>query len=286
MKSNALMRPGRNRRRVPPVNYLIGALLLCGAVVVALPFIWMFFSSFKTAGEILGHPEVLFPAPWTLSEYQSVLTQIPFVRLFGNSVLFSCGVTLLSLVFDSAAGYAFARLPFPGRDLLFVIVLVTLMVPFQVIMVPLYLLIYHLHGLNTFWGLILPRMTNAFGIYFMRQFFVTLPEELMDAGRIDGLSEFRIYLRLAIPLTTSSLVTLGVFHFMYNWNDFLWPLLITSSEEMRTLPVGLALFTGEHVQQYGPVVAGAVLSIIPILIFFLFAQRTFMRGIALSGLKS
>lgn len=272
-------------KRANAVDYVIGVLLLSGAIVVALPFLWMFFTSFKTSGAILGHPETLIPVPWTLSEYSSVLTQIPFVRLFFNSILFAGGVTIVSLVFDAAAGYAFARLPFPGRSWLFVLVLVTLMVPFQVIMVPLYLLIYHLHALNTFWGLILPRMTNAFGIYFMRQFFVTLPEELLDAGRMDGLSEFRIYLKLAIPLTTSSLVTLGVFHLMYNWNDFLWPLLVTSSENMRTLPVGLALFTGEHVQQYGPVVAGAVLSILPILVFFLFAQRTFMRGIALSGLK-
>lgn len=266
-------------------NTIIGVVLFIVAVLMSLPFFWMLFGSLKTEAQILGHPENLLPTAWTLDQYRRVVTDIPFFRLLLNSIVFAGLVSIFSLTLDSAAGYAFAKLPFRGRRVAFVIVLVTLMVPFQVIMVPLYLLIFRMHALDTYWGLILPRITNAFGIYFMRQFFLSFPDELMDAGRMDGLTEFRIYLRIAVPLTTSALTTLGVFHFMYNWNDFLWPLLITSSETMRTLPVGLALFTGEHVRQYGPVLSGAVLSIIPILIFFLFAQRTFMRGIALAGLK-
>ncbi len=272
-------------RSVTPAGVIGILVLVVVAAIVFLPFLWMVLTSFKTDAQILGHPDVLFPTSWTASQYGRVFTDIPFLRFLLNSVLFAGGVTVCSLALDSAAGYAFAKLPFRGRAFAFVLVLVTLMVPFQVIMVPLYLLVFRVHLLNTFAGLILPRVANAFGIYFMRQFFLTLPGELMDAGRIDGLSEFRIFLRVAIPLTTSAFITLGVFHFMYNWNDFLWPLLITSTQEMRTLPVGLALFTGEHVQEHGPIVAGAVLSIVPILAVFLFAQRTFMRGIALTGIK-
>ncbi|HUX51626.1 MAG TPA: carbohydrate ABC transporter permease [Spirochaetia bacterium] len=271
-------------KRTPGMWVLFG-LLVVALTVSSLPFLWMILTSFKTDRQILGQPDILLPLQWTLIQYQNVIDQIPFFRFLLNSFIFAGGVTILSLFFDAAAGYAFAKLPFPGRDVMFYLVLITLMIPFQVVMVPLYLLIYHLHSLDTFWGLILPRMTNAFGIYFMRQFFLSLPNELLDAGRIDGLNEIGIYRRIAVPMTTSALATLGVFHFMYNWNDFLWPLLITTSRDMRPLPVGLALFTGEHVQQHGPIVAGAVLSIIPILIFFLFAQKTFMRGIALSGLK-
>lgn len=272
-------------KRNPASTIPIACVLAVVAAAAFLPFLWMFFSSFKTDGQILGHPDRLVPGLWTLHQYLRVVTEIPFFRFLANSLVFAGGVTLFSLILDSAAGYAFAKLPFPGRQFAFILVLITLMVPFQVIMVPLYLLVYRLHGLNTLWGLILPRLTNAFGIYFMRQFFLGLPNELMDAGRIDGLSEFGIYLRIAIPMTTSALATLGVFHFMYNWNDFLWPLLVTSTDRTRTLPVGLALFTGEHVMEHGPIIAGAVLSILPILLFFLLAQRTFMRGIALSGIK-
>ncbi|HEY9595521.1 MAG TPA: carbohydrate ABC transporter permease [Spirochaetia bacterium] len=272
-------------KRTTPSTVVIAVVLFVIAAAAFLPFLWMLLGSFKTDGQILGHPDQLFPTAWTAHQYVRVVTDIPFFRFLLNSLVFAGGVTLFSLCLDSAAGYAFAKLPFPGRQAFFLIVLVTLMIPFQVVMVPLYLLVYGMHGLNTFWGLILPRITNAFGIYFMRQFFLGLPNELLDAGRIDGLREFGIFRRVALPMTTSALSTLGVFHFMYNWNDFLWPLLVTSTQDMRTLPVGLALFTGEHVQEHGPIIAGAVLSILPILLFFLLAQKTFMRGIALTGIK-
>jgi multiple sugar transport system permease protein len=213
------------------------------------------------------------------------LSSIPFFVFLRNSLIFSIGVTLSSLFFDSLAGYAFAKLRFPGSNFVFYVVLATLMVPFQIIMIPLYLMMFRFNGLDTYWGLIIPRMTNAFGIYMMRQFFLYLPEDLLNAGRIEGLSEFKIWWRIAIPLTTMALTTLGVFHFMYNWNDFLWPLIMTNSIDKQPLPVGLALFTGEHVMEHGPIMAGAMLSLLPVLIFFLFAQKTFKNGIAISGLK-
>lgn len=271
-------------------NHLLGkvlslAFLIPLAMVFLFPFIWMILTSFKPEFDIMGHPDWLLPRNWTVDQYIKLLTSIPFPRFLFNSIVFAGGVTSISLCLDCLAGYSFAKLRFKGSNILFLFVLSTMMVPFQVTMIPLYLLLFKIKGLDSFWGMIAPRMTNAFGIYMLRQFFVTLPESLMDAGRMDGLSEFGIFRKIALPLTKMTVVTLAIFHFMYNWNDFLWPLIVTSSLEMRTLPVGLALFIGEHVQEHGPVIAGSVLSIIPILVFYLFAQKTFIQGISLTGLK-
>ena len=252
---------------------------------VLLPLVWMLFSSLKPEGLIKGRPELLFPLAWTLENYSKLLTQIPFGRFLLNSFIFAGGVTLSMLFLDSMTGYAFAKLRFRGRNALFVIVLVSMMIPFQVTMIPTYLLLNDMHILNSFAGLMIPRLTNAFGIYFMRQSFLGVPSELIEAGRIDGLGEFGIYAKITLPVVKASLSTLAVFHFMANWNDFLWPMLMTSSQEMQTLPVGLALFQGEHVMDHGPMFAGAVLSLLPILLAFILAQKTFIKGIALSGIK-
>jgi multiple sugar transport system permease protein len=261
----------------------VGLAILAAAFL--LPFAWMLFTSVKPESLIMGRPDRLLPTEVTLGQYRKIFEAVPLLRFILNSLLFAGGVTVFSLFFDSLAGYAFAKLRFPLRGAAFVLVLATLMIPFQVTMIPLYLMVQRLHGLDTFWGMMLPRLTNAFGIYMMRQAFLSVPDELLDAGRIDGLGEFAIFRRIAVPLATMTLVTLGVFHFMYNWNDFLWPLLVTNDISMRTLPVGLALFMGEHVMDHGPIVAGAVVSILPVMIFFLFARRTFVAGIATSGLK-
>lgn len=260
------------------------AFLVVGFVFL-LPFLWMTFSSIKPEALIRGNPEQLFPTRVTMSNYVSLFSQIPFFRFLINSFILAGGVTLSSLLLDSMAGYAFAKLPFKGSSVIFILVLVTMMVPFQITMIPLYLIMNKFQILNTYAGLMLPRLTNAFGIYFMRQSFLSIPNELMDAGRIDGVGETGIFFRIMIPVVVASLSTLGVFHFMYNWNDFLWPMLMTNTVEMQTLPVGLALFQGEHVMEHGPMFAGAVLSIVPILIIFLAAQKTFIKGIALSGIK-
>ncbi len=260
------------------------AFLVVGFVFL-LPFLWMTFSSIKPEALIRGNPEKLFPTSVTLDNYRSLFSQIPFFRFLINSFIFAGGVTLSSLLLDSMAGYAFAKLPFKGSSVLFILVLVTMMVPFQITMIPLYLIMNKFQILNTYAGLMLPRLTNAFGIYFMRQSFLSIPNELMDAGRIDGVGETGIFFRIMIQVVFASLSNLGVFHFMYNLNDFLWSLLMTNSVEMQWLPVVLALFQGEHVMEHGPMFAGAVLSIIPILVIFLAAQKTFIKGIALSGIK-
>jgi multiple sugar transport system permease protein len=255
------------------------------ALAVAFPFIWMLLTSFKPDSDIVQFPPRLWPSRWTLVNYVDIWSRVPFARLFLNSVIFAGGVTLVSLLLDSMTAYALSRLTFPGRDAIFIVILVALMLPFQVTFIPVFVTVHDLGLLNSFGGLIIPRATNAFGIFMLRQFFVTLPRALDDAARIDGAGEFTIYSRIILPLSGPALATLAVFHFMYNWNDFLWPLLITSSTAMRTLPAGLALFVGAHVVEYGVVVAGAVLALAPLLVAFLFAQRYFIQGIAMTGLK-
>ncbi len=261
------------------------AVLVAAALLVVFPLAWMVFTSLKPESEVVQYPPTLLPDRWTIENYRDVWSRIPFGRFFINSVIFAGGVTVISLFLDSLTAYALARLRFPGRDLVFILILIALMLPFQVTFIPLYVTVNSLGLLDTYAGLIVPRATNAFGIFMLRQFFITLPRDLDEAARMDGASEFYIYRRIVLPLSGSALATLAVFHFMYNWNDFLWPLLVTSSTEMRTLPAGLALFVGQHVVEYALVMAGAVLAIAPLFVAFLFAQKYFVQGIALTGLK-
>ena len=255
------------------------------ALVVVFPFIWMVLTSFKPEAQIAQYPPKLLPEILTLDNYVSVWSRIPFARLLLNSIIMAGGVTVISLFLDSMAAYALSRLNFPGRDVIFIIILIALMLPFQVMFIPLFVVVHDFGLLDSYSGLIVPRATNAFGIFLLRQFFMTLPKELDEAARIDGASEFGIYWKIILPLSGPAITTLAIFHFMYNWNDFLWPLLITSSTEMRTLPTGLALFVGQHVVEYGVVMAGGVLTLLPLLLAFLFAQRYFIEGIAMSGIK-
>ncbi len=264
---------------------MLFAALAAFALAVVFPFIWMLLTSVKPESEVVKYPPQLLPDVWTLEAYTNIWQRVPFGRFFLNSLLFAGGVTLISLFLDSLTAYALSRLQFPGRDVIFIIILIALMLPFQVTFIPLYVTVHELGLLNTFGGLIIPRATNAFGIFMLRQFFSTLPRELDDAARIDGASELYIYSRIVLPLSKPALATLAVFHFMYNWNDFLWPLLITSTTDMRTLPAGLALFMGQHVVEYAVLMAGATLALAPLFVAFLFAQRYFVQGIALTGLK-
>jgi multiple sugar transport system permease protein len=283
----ALRSRARVRRRFQPRwdLVLVYIPLAIGAVGILLPFIWMVATSLKTEGQIFSNPAQLLPSQPTVQAYIDVWRRIPFGRFFINSVIFAGSVTIVSLFLDSMAAYAFARLRFKGRDILFWMVLATLMVPFQITLIPLFLTVFHLGWLDTYQGLIVPRATNAFGIFLLRQFFMTLPPELDDAARVDGAGEFRIYWQIILPLSLPALATLAVFHFMYNWNDFLWPLIITSSPEMRTLPAGLTLFMGNYVIEHSILMAGATISLLPLAIAFVFLQRYFVRGVAMTGLK-
>lgn len=255
------------------------------AVTVLIPILWLLVSSFKTDVGVIKFPPRFFPEEWTLHQYLYVGDSIPIFEMTKNTVIFAGGVTVISLLFDSMAGYAFARMRFKGSKVLFSIILLTMMVPFQIIMTPLYIEVYKLHLLDSYLGLILPRATSAFGIYMMSSFFQGLPKSLEESGRIDGMSEFRIFWSIMMPLCKPALVSLGIFHFMNNWNDLLYPLMLTSSQNKRTLSAGLAVLVGNKVIKYGPTLAATMISLTPLLILYIFCQKYFIEGVAASGVK-
>jgi multiple sugar transport system permease protein len=282
-------RPAYERAEWTPASALSGTaklfLLIAGAVIILLPFAWMLGTSFKPESDVFGYPLRLQPTHPTLSNYSAIWQQLPFARLVLNSVIFAGGVTVVSVFFDSLAAYALARLRFPGRNIAFYLVLATLMVPFQVTLVPLFQLIFDLHWLNTYQGMIVPRASSAFGIFLLRQFFMSVPRELDEAARVDGASEWRIYWRIMLPLAKPALATLSIFYFMNNWNDFLWPLVITTGTSHENLPAALTLFSGQYVIEHGVLMAGATVSLLPLAVAFVLAQRYFVRGVATTGLR-
>lgn len=268
-----------------PEKIIITILLAALAFIVLYPFIWMLVTSFKPEAEIVSYPPKLFSGRFSLDSYINIWKRVPFLKYYRNTIIFSTAVTVTSLVFDTMAGYAFARMNFPGKNIMFLLVMGTMMIPFQVIMVPLYIEIFKFGLINTYPGLVLPRATNAFGIFMMRSFFISLPKGLEEAGRIDGCTEFGIFRKIMVPLCKPAIVSLFIFHFMYQWNDLLYPLLLTTDDNMKTLPSGLATFMGTHVVEYGIIMAGACLSLLPILIAYFIAQKQFVQGIAMTGMK-
>lgn len=278
---------GRKRlHKRPSVGSIIGfAVTFLAALSILFPFCWLFVSSFKTDTGVIQFPPVFFPTEWTLHQYRYVGDSIPIFSMTRNTVIFAGGVTVISLLFDSMAGYAFARMHFRGSKLIFSVILLTMMVPFQIIMTPLYIEVYKFGLLDTYAGLILPRATSAFGIYMMSSFFSALPKSLEESGRIDGMGEFRIFFSIMLPLCKPALVSLGIFHFMNNWNDLLYPLMLANSANKRTLSAGLAVLVGNKVIKYGPTLAATMISLAPLLILYLFCQKYFVEGIATSGVK-
>lgn len=278
-------RAQRQRTLPSPGTLALYVLLTVLAAAILFPFIWMVLTSVKTESDIASSPPRLLPRQVSLLAYAQVWDRLPLLTFFRNTVIFAGGVTLVSLLFDSLTAYALARLVFPGRTVIFVLILATLMIPVQVTMIPVFIIVYHLGWLNTFAGLIIPRATNAFGIFMLRQFFLTVPRELDQAARIDGCGMFGIYWRIILPLSTSAMATLAVLHLMYNWNDLLWPLVMTTSTSMETLTVGLATLTGQHQYEYAVLMAGASIAVAPLVFAFLSIQRYFIQGIAVTGLK-
>lgn len=262
------------------------ATLVVAALAVLLPFLWMIGVSFKTPADLFADPTRLWPSEWSIDGYISIWTDLPFLRLIVNTIVFAGGATVALVLFDSMAAFAFARLRFRGRNVLFLVVIATLMVPFQTAIVPVFLLESDLGWLNTYHGLIIPRMASALGIFMMRQFFMALPMELDEAARIDGANNWQIFTRVILPLSKPALASLFIIQFVALWNDFLWPLVISSSLEMRTLPAALTLFSSSTASvDHAALMAGAAISIAPLAAVFLFAQRYFVQGIATSGLK-
>lgn len=259
--------------------------LVIGLIAMIAPFLWMLSTSFKSTKAIFRFPPDWIPVQPTLAHYQKLFETLDFLTPFKNTVIVAVSITFLSLLICSMAGYAFAKFRFPGRDKLFIGLLGTLMVPGQITMIPVFLLLNKLRLLNSYPGLILPGLASAFSIFFMRQFIRTIPDELLEAARIDGASERYIFFKIVLPLCKPALATLGIFNFTGSWNSFLWPLIIASSEKMYTLPVAIANLGGQYQTDYGLQMAGAVVVIVPIIIVFLFAQKYFIKGITLSGLK-
>ena len=271
------------KRKLFRIPILLIFLIL--AVIMLLPIIWMLLSSFKPDNEIIKFPPTLFPSSFTLKNFIKCTQRIDIWVYLKNSFVYSFGATLPSLLVNTMAGYAFARYEFKGKDIIFVIFLATMMIPFQVIMIPSFLEVHALGMYDNYAGLIIPKIAAAYWIFMMRSAFSGLPRELEEAARIDGLNEFGIYSRIMMPLIKPALVTLIILSVNGNWNDLLWPLIITSDSKMRTLSNGLALFVGASTIEYGAAFAGAAISLIPMLILYIFGQKYFVEGQATSGLK-
>jgi multiple sugar transport system permease protein len=263
---------------------LLYLLLLVVGVLMIFPFLWMISTSFKHASEI--YTLSLVPPNPTLENYQLALTRFPFVRWFANSLLVATVTTASVAFFDSITGYTLAKLEFPFKNIIFIAILSTLMVPTEMLIIPWYMLSVDLAWTDTYWGIMFPGVISAFGVFLMRQFMDSVPNELLDAGRIDGLSEFGLYWRIALPLVNPALAALCILTFLGNWNAFIWPLIVTQDPLMRTLPVGLSLFSyGEAGARWELIMTGASIATIPVLIVFAIFQRQIIKGIMLTGLK-
>lgn len=269
-------------RRRPVLTYIVLTVFL---LLVITPFVWMILGSLKTQGELLRTPPTWWPEQPTPDNFRRLFER-PFGRYFTNSAVVAVVVTAGNLVLSSMFGYALAHLRFPGKRLLFGIVLACLMIPGLVTFIPQYVLVVNMGLANTIPALILPFLVQPFSVFLMRQFFLGIPRELLEAGRIDGVGEIAIFFRIYLPLAGPAFATLGILTFLGSWNNFLWPLVVSSSESTYTLPVALALIsTGQNETDYGLLLAGATLIVLPILVVFLFFQRHFIQGIATTGIK-
>jgi multiple sugar transport system permease protein len=261
------------------------AQLVLGAVLAVIPMLWMISASLMPAGQASTYPPRLFPKEVTLEHYVALFTRLNLGRSLLNSAIIAFSVTTISIVINSMAGYAFAKLRFRGRDGLFRVLAAGLVVPVQVSMLPLFLLMKQLGLINTYWGVIVPGMASIFGIFLIRQYAQSIPDDLLDAARIDGAGELRIYTSIVLPTIVPILATLGIWTFLSTWNDFMWPLIVLSDEARWTLPVALANLSGEHVQDTELMMAGSVLTILPVMLVFLFLQRYYIQGVMVGSVK-
>jgi len=259
--------------------------LLAASAITVLPLLYMVSLALQTEAESLSGDPVLIPETPMWGNFLELFERAPFANFIVNSLVVAGAITVSHLLFDPLVGYVFAKFRFPFRNTLFLLVIATMAIPFFVKMIPLYVMMSNLGWLDTYQGLITPFLMDAFGIFLMRQFIQPVPDELIDAARIDGVSEFGIYWRIVLPQVKPALAVLGVFTFVFQWNEFLWPLVATSTEEMRTIPVGLTLFSQEYFTIWNLTAAGAVLLFLPTALLFLASQRFFVRGIAITGMK-
>lgn len=282
------------RRKNPyraPLAILGYTALSALALMMVLPFLWMIATSLKPYGSEFSYPPEFWPRDADFSSYVKLFTVAPFGLYFLNTLFVTVATVIGQVIIASMAAYAFARLNFMGRDTLFLLYLGTMMVPFQITLIPLYLIVFRLGWVDTYWGLIAPGLSSAYAIFLLRQSFLSIPRDIQDAARVDGASEWSIYWRIFLPLNGPALATVGVFAFMGTWTDLLWPLLVARSQNLRTLELGLAYFNSQSgasafLQPNWPLVmAAAVVVMLPVLVVYIFTQRYFVEGIALSGVK-
>jgi multiple sugar transport system permease protein len=274
----------RKTGRAGSILLLLAA--LAASALVLLPIAIIAFTAFKPVAEVNAYPPTLLPEVWTLDNFVQIFEELPFARLIVNSFIFAGGVTAFALLFDSLAAYALARIDFRGSRVLLIAIIASLMIPFQATLIPIYQLVSDLGWVNTYAGLIAPRAADAFGIFFLRQFFLSLPRDLDNAARLDGASEWRIFWNVVLPNAKPALLTLAIFTFVNNWNDLLWPLVFTTDVEMGTITSGLTLLTGPGgIIPQGVMMAGSLIAVLPLAIMFLLVQRRFIESVASTGLK-
>lgn len=292
---------GRNQPDVlrATAHGLLYVLLALSAVTAMTPLLWMLSTALKGPEDLFTYPPTWLPPNWQWSNFPEALGRGNFGRYFLNSLFYALASTSLNLVFSSMAGYAFARLRFPGRDWIFFVVLGAIMIPTQVRLIPTFVILKHIPlaggndllgqggsgWINTYPGLIFPVAVTPFGIFLMRQFLRSIPTDLEDAARVDGASRWQIYTRIILPLSGPALATLAILSFEETWNDFIWPLIVTNTESMRTIQVGLQVFQDQNNTQWGLLMAATVVSVAPLILLFIVAQRYFVRSLALTGLK-
>ena len=264
---------------------LVYLFLIAGVFITVLPFVWMLLTSLKTQVEAIQVPPVIFPRRLIFENYITVFKKIPFAKMYLNTVISALVTVAGQMMISSMAAYAFARLEFPGRNMIFTMILAVLMIPSSLFILPQYLTVQKLGLLNTVAAIFLPNLFSAFGTFLLRQFFMALPGELEDAARLDGCNRFMIYVKIMLPLVRSGLVALGIISFRFAWNDLMWPMIVNSSPDKMTLSAGLSYLQGQHWTDYPAMMAGAVMAVLPLLILFAVFQRQFIEGIAMSGIK-
>lgn len=273
------------RNKVTATDALRVVILVTSALVALIPVVWLVLGSFKTPAELSERPPTLLPDSWGLSNYTEAMTRFDFASYLLNSIIVTLAATLLTLAINSMAAYALAKYNFRGKNGLFLLTLATIMIPLQVILIPVYQVVASLGMVNTLWGLIIPAAATPTGVFILRQYMLSIPDELIEAARVDGAGEFRIFLRIVLPMCRPALAVVAILSIMWRWNDFLWPLVVAQSEAVYTLPVALARFTAEETVPFNLIIAMSVVTVLPVIILFLFFQRQIVTGIANTGIK-
>ncbi len=273
-------------RRPPSTGVVVrSTVLVVGAILMLIPIVWAVLSSFKSRTELASRPPSVLPERFGIDNYTGALSSFSFGQYFLNSVIVTVAATVLTLAINSMAAYALAKYNFRGRDFLFLLTLATIMIPLQVILLPVYQVVSSLGLVNSLWGMIIPPAATPTGVFLLRQYMLTLPDDTLEAARIDGAGEFQIFWRIVLPLCRPALAVVAIFSVIWRWNDFLWPLIIAQDESVYTLPVALARFSSQQVVPFNLVLAMSVLSMLPVIILFLLMQRQIVAGIAQTGMK-